>query len=436
MEQVNVALLGLGTVGTGVWKMVSTNQDLIARRTGKFFDIKGILIRNLQKKRDLPGIENILTSRFDDLFADQPIDVVIEAMGGVEPALTYVKEAITRGCHIVTANKELVARHGVSLHRLAKKHGVQILFEASVGGGIPALGTLQHFLKVNRIHQVLGIINGTTNYILTQMEQDKRDFADVLREAQEKGYAEADPAADVEGLDAVHKLAILIRIVFGIHVSVDDIFVQGITDVTLTELELAQSLGYTVKLISQAKQYGEEGPVAASVRPMLLPNQHPLSQIQGIYNSLYIEGDQVQDLTLIGQGAGEKPTASAVVEDLTNLYRMDAVYHDYPSKPLLPTEETTVGTQFVCFTAPSVTTQTAQQQLIKQVSESITGKVKNWVCQTKADVTTFALIVEADEQLDNKQLTVKTKLTDIKVRPVLTYGVSQEEKELEVANCS
>lgn len=433
MKQVNVALLGLGTVGTGVWKMISSNRELIARKTGRIFNITGILIRNLQKNRDLPGIENLLTSRFDDLFTEQ-IDVVIEAMGGIEPALTYVKEAIARGCHIVTANKELVAKHGVELHQLAKQKGVQILFEASVGGGIPALGTLQHLLKANRIYEVMGIVNGTTNYILTEMEEGKRDFADVLREAQDKGYAEADPSADVEGLDAVHKLAILIRIVFGINVAVEDIFVQGITDVTLSELELAKALGYKVKLIAQAKQLGEEGHVAASVRPMLLPIAHPLSQIQGVYNAIYIESDQVQDITLIGQGAGEQPTASAVVEDVTNLYRMSPVYHIYPSKPLFPTEHTSSGEQFVTFTVDQHCTKEEQQEIISQLAN-----VKDWISQEQNDQTAFALILNTNEKFTTKALPEKWKqqISQLKVRPVLAYGPAHEAKELASSvNCT
>lgn len=435
MEQVNVALLGLGTVGTGVWKMVSSNQDLIARRSGKFFDIKGILIRNLHKKRDLPGIQNLLTSRFDDLFK-QRIDVVIEAMGGIEPTLTYVKEAIKRGCHIVTANKELVARHGVELSQLAKHHGVQILFEASVGGGIPALGTLQHFLKVNRIRKVMGIVNGTTNYILTQMEEEKRSFVNVLSEAQDKGYAEADPSADVEGLDAVHKLAILIRIVFGINVSVEDIFVQGISDVTLSELELAAALGYRMKLIAQAEQFGEDGPVMASVRPTLLPIAHPLSNIHGVYNAIYIESDQVQDLTLIGQGAGEKPTASAVVEDLVNLFRLPPVYDSCPSKSLLSANDASIGENFILLKMSHICSEKDQVSFIELMKQF--GQVKNWVSEIQSQSTVFAITVDGLDQNWEEQLQKrwKQKISEIKIRPVLAYGDEVTAEPLTAAHAS
>lgn len=435
VEQVNVALLGLGTVGTGVWKMVSSNQDLIARRSGKFFDIKGILIRNLNKKRDLPGIQNLLTNRFEDLFK-QPIDVVIEAMGGIEPAFTYVKESIQRGCHIVTANKELIARHGVELSQLAKQHGVQILFEASVGGGIPALGTLQHFLKVNRIRKVMGIVNGTTNYILTQMEEKKRSFVDVLSEAQDRGYAEADPSADVDGIDAVHKLAILIRIVFGINVAVEDIFVEGISDVTLSELELASALGYRMKLIAQAEQFGENGPVMASVRPTLLPIVHPLSKIHGVYNAIYIESDQVQDLTLIGQGAGEKPTASAVVEDLVNVYRLPPVYNIYPSKSLLSVGDSSIGENFILLKMSQVCSKKDQVSFIKLVEQF--GQVKHWTSEVQGQSTVFALIVNGLEQNWEQSLKEKwkQKIDEMKVRPVMPYGNEVSEEQLPAAHAS
>lgn len=435
MEQVNVSLLGLGTVGTGVWKMISSNQDLIAKRTGKFFDIKSILIRNLHKKRNLPGVENLLTDRFEDLF-EHRIDVVVEAMGGIEPALTYLKEAIKRGCHVVTANKELVAKHGVELSQLAKRHGVQILFEASVGGGIPALGTLQHFLKVNRIRKVMGIVNGTTNYILTQMEEEKRSFVDVLSEAQDKGYAEADPSADVDGWDAVHKLVILIRIVFGIHVSVEDIFVQGISDVTLSELELASSLGYRMKLIAQAEQFGEDGSVMASVRPTLLPVAHPLSNIHGVYNAIYVESDQVQDLTLIGQGAGEKPTASAVVEDMVNAFRLPPVYNICSSKSLLPANDLSIGENFVLLKMNHVCSDKDQANFIESMKQF--GQVRHWVSEKYGQSTVFAFTVDALDQNWEERLQErwKRKINEIKIRPVLAYGNGIAEEQLTAAHAS
>lgn len=435
MEQVHVALLGLGTVGKGVWKMLSSNRDFIAERSGKVFEVKGILIRDLNKKRDLPGVEDLLTNRFSDLFK-QRIDVVIEAMGGVDPALTYVQEAIKRGCHIITSNKELIARHGVELSELAKQHGVHLFFEASVGGGIPALGTLQHFLKVNKVRKVMGIVNGTTNYILTKMEEEKQSFVNVLREAQEKGYAEADPSADVEGLDAVHKLVILIRTVFCINVSVDDIFVQGISDVTLPEIELASALGYRIKLIAQAEQFGDHGPVTASVRPTLLPMAHPLSSIKGVYNAIYVESDQVQDLTFVGQGAGEKPTASAVVEDLVNAYHLPPVYHTYPSKSLLSVDDSSMGESFVLLKMSERLSEQDQVSFIELFKRF--GQVKHWVSEKQGQSSVLALIAKDLDRDWKKQLQDrwKQKIEEIKVRPVFAYGSDVTEEQLAAAHAS
>ncbi|MBA4492762.1 homoserine dehydrogenase [Paenactinomyces guangxiensis] len=334
MEQVNVALLGLGTVGTGVWKMLESNQDVIARRTGRFFNIQTILVKDLGKKREINRVGHLLTDQFADVL-QKDVQIVIEVMGGIEPARTYMRQAIEKGCHIITANKELMAKHGVELEQLANEKGVQLLYEASVGGGIPVIGTLQHFLKANRIYKISGILNGTTNYILTQMNLYHRDFDDVLQEAQAKGYAEADPTSDVEGYDAAYKLAILSRLVFGAHIPVSEISRKGITDVTAAELKMAGSLGYTVKLLAQAEQYGENGPISCSVNPALLPLSHPLASVNDVYNAIYVEGDQIQDLTLVGQGAGEKPTASAVVEDLCNLHRLPSTRSLSPIQPLL-----------------------------------------------------------------------------------------------------
>lgn len=321
MDRIDVALLGLGTVGTGVYKMLQSNQDVIARRTGLLFEVKHILVRDPNKKRKVDGVQTLLTTQFDGIL-ETGVDVVMEAMGGVEPARTYIERAIRTRCHVVTANKELIAKHGAELEKLAQEHGVQLLYEASVGGGIPVLGTLQHFLKANRIMRVSGILNGTTNYILTQMGEHRRSFEEVLAEAQRLGYAEADPTADVEGFDAANKLAILSRLAFGAVVSVEEIARRGITDIAPEELELARRLGYKIKLLAKAEQFGEEGPVALQVGPTLVSHSHPLAGINGVYNAIHIEADTVQDVTLVGQGAGEQPTASAMVEDLCNLFRL------------------------------------------------------------------------------------------------------------------
>ena len=317
MKKVNVALLGLGTVGSGVWKMLKENQDVIARKTGKWYQVHAILVKDPEKKRDLDVEEALVTTDFSKVLTKET-DVLVEVMGGVEPAFSYIKQAIKQGCHVVTANKELMAKHGVELEELAQQNKVQLRYEASVGGGIPVINTLRHFLKANRIDRIQGILNGTTNYMLTKMQEEGVSFAEVLKDAQEKGYAESDPSSDVEGLDAVYKLTILMRLAFQARVSVSQIRHQGITDMIPQELQLAGKLGYSVKLLAQAEKFGENGPVSGSVFPTLVPNEHPLASVRDVYNAVSVEGDYVQDLTLAGQGAGQKPTASAVVEDLLN----------------------------------------------------------------------------------------------------------------------
>lgn len=319
VRRIGVGLLGLGTVGTGVFKTLESNRDVIVKRTGLWFEVRGILVRDTGKQRRVAGIQSLLTTRFERLL-EQKVEVVLEAIGGVEPARTYVERALVAGCHVVTANKELIAKHGVELERLARQKGVQLLYEASVGGGIPILGSVRHLLKSNRIHRFSAILNGTTNYILTKMESEQVSFAQALADAQGRGYAEADPSADVDGVDAAYKLAILGRLAFETTIPPAEISCRGIRDIALSELALARLLGYRIKLLALGVQYGEKGPISLQVGPTLLPLSHPLARIEGVHNAVRLEGDVVQDVMLVGHGAGEKPTASAMAEDLCNVF--------------------------------------------------------------------------------------------------------------------
>jgi homoserine dehydrogenase len=321
LRRIRVGLLGLGTVGTGVLKALKSNQDVIVKRTGMWFELCGILVRDRQKSRGVEGVRHLLTTRFEQVL-EQEVDVVLEAMGGVEPACTYIRQALEAGCHVVTANKELIAKHGIELERMARERGVQLLYEASVGGGIPVLGTLRHLLKSNRIHRFSAILNGTTHYILTRMEATGVSLDRALAEAQRLGYAEADSSADVDGWDAAYKAVILARLAFEVDVPLSHIPCQGIRDVRASELQLARSLGYRIKLLVQGERYGETGPLSLEVGPALLPLSHPLARVEGVHNAIHLEGDVVQDVTLMGQGAGEQPTASAMVEDLCNVFRL------------------------------------------------------------------------------------------------------------------
>ncbi|MFD1408683.1 homoserine dehydrogenase [Kroppenstedtia eburnea] len=346
MKRIGVGLLGFGTVGGGVYKALQSQEDVILKRTETLFEVRSILVKEKEKERSVKGVQSLITTDFDRVL-EAGVEVIVEAIGGTEPARMYVERALEAGCHVVTANKELMAKHGVQLERLARNRKVQFLYEASVGGGIPVLGTMGHFLKANRVHRISGILNGTTNYILTRMSREGDSFAEVLAEAQQKGYAEADPAADVDGFDAVYKLAVLCRLAFETEVPVGQILREGIRDITPEELELARKLGYAVKLLATGEQYGEKGPVSLGVGPTLLPLSHPLAGVDGVYNAIHLEGDVVGDVTLVGRGAGEKPTASAVVEDLCNLYRLPSPRLPLSGEPLLLPAGEAGGSRFI-----------------------------------------------------------------------------------------
>jgi homoserine dehydrogenase len=304
-----IGLFGLGTVGTGVVALLRDNPQ---------FEIRAIAVRDKNKPRetDLSAFE--ITDDPVRLANDPAINVIVEVAGGVNPAYEVIKRAISSGKHIVTANKELIAKHGPELFALARQHNVTIFFEAAVAGGIPLISTLQRGLMANRISRVAGILNGTTNYILTQMEQQRKPFADALSEAQMKGYAEADPTDDVEGNDVAYKISILASLAFEHPVEVAGIYRQGITCVSDLDIELAQEFGYRIKMIGLA-QPGTNDRLDVRVHPMLVPRHHPLAGVEGVNNAIFISGSAVGQIMLSGPGAGQLPTASAVVGDLINL---------------------------------------------------------------------------------------------------------------------
>ncbi|MBA4601517.1 homoserine dehydrogenase [Thermoactinomyces mirandus] len=415
MEKVKVALLGLGTVGSGVWKMISENRDVIARKTGKWYQISSVLVKNPEKKRNLDGVEEVLTTDFSQVLARDP-DVLIEVIGGVEPAFSYIKKAMAKGCHIVTANKELMAKRGQELEELSGQYGVQLRYEASVGGGIPVISTIRHFLKANRIYRFYGILNGTTNYILTRMSEEACSFADVLKDAQEKGYAEADPSSDVEGLDAVYKLSILMRLAFQVHVPVSQIPCQGITDLSPQELQLAEMLGYSVKLLARAEQFGENGPVSCSVLPTLVPLHYSLASVRDVYNAVTIEGDYVQDLTFVGQGAGQKPTASAVVEDLLNTGISFEEETGCQTNPWVLAGEDVFLTRFMWLKVRGQVTKPALEAQLKEVFAS---KLLRWAMLPEQAHTSIGLIVQGCNEQERKDWLSRWDVEQSQNRPVL-----------------
>lgn len=315
MEPIGVGLLGLGVVGTGVARTLVEKRESIARRVGRPIELRRVLVRDPRRERAVAGLP--LTTDPEDVFGDPEIKIVAEVMGGEEPAHAYIKRAISAGKHVVTANKEVMAKHGPELVAAAAAAGVDIAYEASVGGGIPVIGPFKLDLLANDINQVTAIINGTTNYIISRMSQAGLDFASALREAQEAGYAEADPRNDVEGIDAAYKLAILATLAFHARVHPDDVHCEGITSLAPSDFRYARELGYTIKLLAIGKD--TEHGLELRVHPTFLPSSSLLANVDGVFNAVQVDGDLVGRILLYGRGAGAGPTASAVVADLIDL---------------------------------------------------------------------------------------------------------------------
>lgn len=317
MKTVHIGLLGFGVVGQGVWQLLQANQEEISHQTGTQVSVKKILVRDPEKNRVLPASDSRLTTSWETILQDSDIQIVVELMGGIEPARKYITEALEAGKHVVTANKALLAQHGTELTRLATDRGVQLRYEASVAGGIPVLQAIRESLCANRLTSIMGIVNGTTNYILSKMTREKTTFEEALAEAQNKGYAEADPTADVEGFDAAHKLTILASLGFQTTVDFSQVYREGINRITPLDIEYADELGYVIKLLAIARDL--EGKIELRVHPTMIAAAHPLASVQDAYNAVYIQGNAVGDLMFYGRGAGDLPTASAVMGDVLNV---------------------------------------------------------------------------------------------------------------------
>lgn len=313
---VNIAVLGYGTVGSGVIEVLNTNQQSIDKRAGKKIKVKYILDK---RSFDNDPIHNILVKDYDIILNDEDVKVVVEVLGGVEPAYTFVKKALLKGKSVVTSNKELVAKHGSELLKIAKEKNINFLFEASVGGGIPIIRSLNQSLTADEIYEITGILNGTTNYILTKMSTQGLDFESVLKKAQDKGYAEKNPEADVEGYDACRKIAILSSLAFGMQVDYEDIYTEGITKITDMEMQYAKALDCDIKLLATSKKINHK--IYARVTPMMLGSNHPLSNVHGVFNAIYVKGNVIGDVMFYGKGAGKLPTASAVVADIVDVVK-------------------------------------------------------------------------------------------------------------------
>jgi homoserine dehydrogenase len=313
-KSISIGLLGLGTVGSGVIQLIEDHQEELVHQIGCGVKIKSVLIRNLEKARSVAVDPTYLTTNPDDVLHDPDIDVVIEVMGGIEHAREYILTAFKNKKHVVTANKDLIALHGAELQQAAADSMCDLFYEASVAGGIPIIRGLADGLVSDRIQKVMGIVNGTTNYILTKMDDEGVSYEDALKEAQELGFAEADPTADVEGLDAARKMAILARLAFSTPVELDDVEVSGISNLSLTDLEYGKKLGFTMKLIGIANF--DDGKAEVGVEPVFLANDHPLANVKNEYNAVYVNGEAVGETMFYGPGAGSLPTATAVMSDV------------------------------------------------------------------------------------------------------------------------
>ena len=323
-KEINVAIVGYGVVGNGVAKILEEEKDIIQKKSGININLKKVFTRNWNKKFSYPISEEKKASSLEEILDDKSIDIVIELVGGLEFPYKLITECIGRGKHIITANKHLLAEKGKEIFTLAESKNIRIGFEASVAGGIPIIKALRESLVGNRINKIYGILNGTTNYILTEMYGKGKDFNEVLREAQELGYAEADPTLDINGVDAGHKISILASLSYGGFLNFSDVYIEGIEDIKKIDILLGRELGYTLKLLAIAKGY-ENYEVEVRVHPTFIPSNHPLAKVDGVFNAVMVEGNNVGETMFYGKGAGSLPTASAVVSDIVDIAKSVAL---------------------------------------------------------------------------------------------------------------
>jgi homoserine dehydrogenase len=338
MQEIKIGLIGFGTVGSGLAQVLHEQQTRLEKRVGtsiRLSKVADIMVDSLPNHISNGG-QVILTKDANDIFTDPEITIVVELIGGIEPAKSFILKAIEHGKHVVTANKALLSMHGKEIFETASQKGVEVGFEASVGGGIPVIKSLKEGLVGNKILSIMGIMNGTANYILTQMTDHAIPFDKVLKDAQEKGYAEADPTYDVEGIDTAHKLVILMTIAYGMHIRLDQVTTEGISRIQPIDIEFARDFGYRIKLLAISRNHGDH--VEARVHPTMVPEKHLLANINGAYNAIHFKGDMVGNIVLYGLGAGMMPTGSAVMADVVDIARdilTDAVQR-VPSLSYLP----------------------------------------------------------------------------------------------------
>ncbi|MFQ5585995.1 MAG: homoserine dehydrogenase [Thermodesulfobacteriota bacterium] len=319
MKRINVGLIGFGTIGSGVVKLLEESREVISERVGAEVVLKRIADKDITSRRAVDVDPSLLTENATEVIDDPDISIVIELVGGIDVAKSFLLGAVDKGKSVVTANKAMLSTCGAEIFERVVEKGVDIGFEASVGGGIPVIKALKEGLAGNRIESIYGIINGTANYILSTMTHEGRPFDEILKEAQESGYAEADPTYDIEGIDTAHKLAILVNLAYGTSVALDDIYTEGISGITPLDIQFAREFGYRIKLLAIAKE--RDGKVEMRVHPTMISDDHPLATVEGVYNAVHLVGSAVGSVILYGKGAGMMPTASAVVGDVIDICR-------------------------------------------------------------------------------------------------------------------
>ncbi|WP_457639001.1 homoserine dehydrogenase [Persephonella sp.] len=363
MKSINVAVVGYGVVGNGVARILIEKKELLSKKSQIEINLKKVYTRNWNEQFEYPLPDSLKAYSLEEVLDDNSIDIIVELTGGIDFPLQLMKKAIEKNKHIVTANKALLAEKGKEIFTEAEKKGIRIGFEAAVAGGIPIIRALREGLVANQITKVYGILNGTTNYILTKMLKEKRDFNSVLREAQELGYAEADPTLDINGTDAAHKIAILASLSYGGFIDFSGVYVEGIQDISPIDVELGRELGYTLKLLAIAKSHN--GEIEVRVHPTFLPEEHPLAKVDGVYNAVMVEGDAVGETMFYGKGAGSLPTASAVVSDIVDIAKsialgvgreIEITSMNWEHKDLVLTKLSDFNTRYyIRFTVPDIT---------------------------------------------------------------------------------
>ncbi|NPA12784.1 MAG: homoserine dehydrogenase [Aquificae bacterium] len=442
MKRVNVAIVGYGVVGNGVAKVLTEKKDLLAKKSQVDINLKKVYTRNWNKEFTFPLPEEKRAKSLDEILKDPDIDIVVELTGGIDFPLYLMKEAINRGKHIVSANKALLAEKGKEIFTLAEEKGIRIGFEAAVAGGIPIIRALREGLVANTINRIYGILNGTTNFILTKMLKEGRDFKEVLQEAQRLGYAEADPTLDINGTDAAHKIAILSSLSFGGFIDFSRVYIEGIQDISTLDVELGRELGYTLKLLAIAKNHNDK--VEVRVHPTFLPSEHPLSKVDGVFNAVMVEGDCVGESMFYGKGAGSLPTASSVVSDIVDIAKsialgvgreIEITSMNWAHREFVPMANTDFQTRYYLrFTVPDITGILAKvSQVFAKYQISIAAviqkeKVLSIAKETQDKVVPLVILTHTASELNVQKAIKEIEDKRITVEKTRLIRVEDEEK--------